>query len=147
MKSLDVKIIDNAKFQTGFGEGICLVLTQLLDKYLINQNFIFKKPKLNVDEVKEIQSDFEEVILEDNGNAYLNPPITDKPQSHGQSGSSKTYNYSAGKRYSAISSATTQGENSYIIFKRLMCTLGLAQKLRTLRSLNLTQLWNPILIL
>jgi hypothetical protein len=49
---------------------VCLILTQLLDKYLINQNFIFKKPKHNDDEknepnVEEIQNDFEEVILEE----------------------------------------------------------------------------------
>ncbi len=39
--------MDNAKFANGYGEGICLILTQLLDKYLINQNFIFKKPKFD----------------------------------------------------------------------------------------------------
>ncbi len=49
MKYLDIKIIENIKLNNtlnGFGEGICLIITQLLDKYLVNQNFIFKKPQL-----------------------------------------------------------------------------------------------------
>lgn len=70
LKQIGVKIIDTSKFQNGYGEGVCLILTQLLDKYLINQNFIFKKPKYNDDEknelkIEEIQNEFEEVILEE----------------------------------------------------------------------------------
>ncbi len=74
-KSIGVKVIDNAKFQNGYGEGVCLILTQLLDKYLINQNFIFKKPKLN-DSPKSIDEDFEEVILEDNKDDKRNTTST-----------------------------------------------------------------------
>lgn len=71
LKLIGVKLIDNSKLNNGHGEGVCLVLTQLLDKYLINRNFIFKKPKLiekdnHVQE--EIPTEFEEVILEDNLN-------------------------------------------------------------------------------
>ncbi len=51
--------MDNSKFINGYGEGICLILTQLLDKYLINQNFIFKKPKYDT----KIQT--EEVVVEE----------------------------------------------------------------------------------
>ena len=72
LKGIGIKIIETSKFQNGFGEGVCLILTQLLDKYLINQNFIFKKPKLLEEKietkVEEIQNDFEEVILEENNN-------------------------------------------------------------------------------
>lgn len=63
---MGVKVIETSKYQNGYGEGVCLILTQLLDKYLINQNFIFKKPKFVEELVKEIQNDFEEVILEEN---------------------------------------------------------------------------------
>jgi len=50
LKYLDIKIIENIKLSSilnGYGEGICLIITQLLDKYLVNQNFIFKKPNLD----------------------------------------------------------------------------------------------------
>jgi hypothetical protein len=63
--------METSKFQNGYGEGVCLILTQLLDKYLINQNYIFKKPKFIDNQLKleeEIQNDFEEIILEENTN-------------------------------------------------------------------------------
>lgn len=44
IKSMGIKIISTAKLHNGFGEGVCLVITQLLDRYLISQNYIFKKP-------------------------------------------------------------------------------------------------------
>lgn len=66
LKSIGIKIIENSKYQNGYGEGVCLILTQLLDKYLINQNFIFKKPILIEETDDGIQNEFEEVILEDN---------------------------------------------------------------------------------
>ncbi len=47
MRSIGIKTSENSKILLGYGEGICLVLTQLLDKYLINQNFIFQKPRLS----------------------------------------------------------------------------------------------------
>jgi hypothetical protein len=66
LKTLGIKIIDNSKFVHGYGEGVCLIITQLLDKYLINQNFIFKKPKfVETETIEEIQNDFEEVILDE----------------------------------------------------------------------------------
>jgi hypothetical protein len=57
LKSVGIKVVDNGKFTIGYGEGICLILTQLLDKYLINQNFIFKRPKYDtkVETVEEIK--------------------------------------------------------------------------------------------
>jgi len=69
LKYLDIKIIDNIKLSSifnGYGEGICLVITQLLDKYLVNQNFIFKKPNIDTKN-KNQQSDFffEEPIIHD----------------------------------------------------------------------------------
>jgi serine/threonine protein kinase len=42
LKNLQIKILLNSRFKFGYGDGVCLVLTQLCDKYLIKQNFIFK---------------------------------------------------------------------------------------------------------
>ena len=53
LKKIGIKVIDNGKFSNGYGEAICLILTQLLDKYLVNQNFIFKKPKFDTEEIIE----------------------------------------------------------------------------------------------
>lgn len=74
LKAIGIKIIENSKYQNGYGEGVCLVLTQLLDKYLINQNFIFKKPVLNFGEEEEGKesNNFDELILEDNNLNYAN---------------------------------------------------------------------------
>lgn len=44
LKELGIKLLDNAKLTNGFGEGVCLIITQLIDKILINQNFEFKQP-------------------------------------------------------------------------------------------------------
>lgn len=44
LKSIGIKILENSKISNGFGEGVCLIVTQLLDRYLISQNYIFKKP-------------------------------------------------------------------------------------------------------
>jgi hypothetical protein len=71
LKQIGVKILENSKLNNGYGEGVCLILTQLLDKYLIIRNYIFKKPKLAEKEsvvIEEIQNEFREVILEDNLN-------------------------------------------------------------------------------
>jgi hypothetical protein len=66
LKNVGIKIVENAKFSNGYGEAICLVLTQLLDKYLINQNFIFKKPKFDTKiQTEEILDD---IKLETNRN-------------------------------------------------------------------------------
>lgn len=53
LKKIGIKVIDNGKFSNGYGEAICLILTQLLDKYLVNQNFIFKKPKFDTEDIIE----------------------------------------------------------------------------------------------
>lgn len=71
IKFLGIKNTDNPKLFNGYGEGVCLILTQLLDKYLINQNFIFKRPKLIEDSYEEIPYEFEEVILEDNSKVLI----------------------------------------------------------------------------
>ena len=54
LKQLDIKIIDNSKLINGFGEAACLILTQLLDKYLISLNFSFSKPIFNNKKKKPI---------------------------------------------------------------------------------------------
>lgn len=103
LKSVGIKIIENSKLHNGYGEGVCLVLTQLLDKYLINQNFIFKKPKFVDNKNDEIQTDFEEVLLEESN---------DKTQNNFRYNSSKNRLVSGGKgkRYSSGMSTTTQGK-------------------------------------
>ena len=67
LKSLDIKVLINSRFKYGFGDGVCLVLTQLCDKYLIKQNFIFKKPKFkDVQDVEKIKDYPEDIVLEEN---------------------------------------------------------------------------------
>jgi hypothetical protein len=97
LKQIGVKIMDNIKFNNGYGEGICLILTQLLDKYLINQNFIFNKPKFIEPEYEPVQNDFEEIILEDNLNN-----INDKTQNTFRGSKARLYSANRG-RFSAIS--------------------------------------------
>lgn len=67
LKNMDIKIVKNSKFKYGYGEGICLALTQLCDKYLMKQNFIFKKPKFE-DHVGtvEVRTAFDDIVLEEN---------------------------------------------------------------------------------
>ena len=66
LKNLQVKVLLNSRFKYGYGDGVCIVLTQLCDKYLIKQNFIFKKPKFT--DVNEIEKkDYnEDILLEEN---------------------------------------------------------------------------------
>jgi hypothetical protein len=46
---------------------VCLVLTQLCDKYLIKQNFIFKKPKFqDIQEIEKIKEYPDDIPLEEN---------------------------------------------------------------------------------
>ena len=67
LKNLQVKVLLNSRFKFGYGDGVCLVLTQLCDKYLIKQNFIFKKPKFkDVQEIEKIKEYPEDIPLEDN---------------------------------------------------------------------------------
>jgi len=71
LKQIGIKILENSKLNNGYGEGVCLILTQLLDKYLIIRNFIFKKAKLQEEEkivLEDIQNINEEFILEENLN-------------------------------------------------------------------------------
>lgn len=44
LKSIGIKILESAKLSNGFGEGVCLIITQLLDRYLITENYVFGKP-------------------------------------------------------------------------------------------------------
>jgi hypothetical protein len=85
IKQIGVKIIENSRLNNGYGEGVCLVLTQLLDKYLIIRNFIFKKPKLNDPKenivIEELHNDIEEVILEDHVNNSTSNRDTQKNSS------------------------------------------------------------------
>ena len=67
LKNLQVKVLINSRFKYGYGDGVCLVLTQLCDKYLIKQNFIFKKPKFqDVQEIEKIKEYPEDIPLEEN---------------------------------------------------------------------------------
>lgn len=67
LKSLDIKYLNNSRFKYGYGDGVCLVLTQLCDKYLIKQNFIFKKPKFrDIQEIEKIKDYPEDILLEEN---------------------------------------------------------------------------------
>ena len=67
LKNLQIKVLLNSRFKYGYGDGVCLVLTQLCDKYLIKQNFIFKKPKFqDVQEIERIKDYNEDIPLEEN---------------------------------------------------------------------------------
>ena len=67
LKNLQVKVLLNSRFKFGYGDGVCLILTQLCDKYLIKQNFIFKKPKFqDIQEIEKIKDYPEDIPLEDN---------------------------------------------------------------------------------
>jgi Intra-flagellar transport protein 57 len=112
LKQIGIKIIENSKYQNGYGEGVCLVLTQLLDKYLINQNFIFKKPILASDgEGSDLQNNFEEVILEDNNqnNLYSQNQIEKITNNNFYSKSNPRSANPANKRFHSGKSNTTQG--------------------------------------
>ena len=67
LKNLQVKVLINSRFKYGYGDGVCLVLTQLCDKYLIKQNFIFKKPKFkDIQEIEKIKDYPEDICIEEN---------------------------------------------------------------------------------
>ena len=67
LKNLQVKVLINSRFKYGYGDGVCLVLTQLCDKYLIKQNFIFKKPIFkDIQEIEKIKEYPEDIPLEEN---------------------------------------------------------------------------------
>ena len=66
-KNLQIKVLFNSRFKYGYGDGVCLVLTQLCDKYLIKQNFIFKKPKFqDIQEIEKIKEYPDDIPLEEN---------------------------------------------------------------------------------
>ena len=67
LKSMDVKVLLNSRFKYGYGDGVCLVLTQLCDKYLIKQNYIFKKPKFKEgnQKIEQIKG-YDDIVLEEN---------------------------------------------------------------------------------
>ena len=67
LKNLQIKVLYNSRFKYGYGDGVCLVLTQLCDKYLIKQNFIFKKPKFqDIQEIEKIKEYPDDIPLEEN---------------------------------------------------------------------------------
>jgi len=67
LKSMDVKVLMNSRFKYGYGDGVCLVLTQLCDKYLIKQDYIFKKPKFKEgnQKIEQIKG-YDDIVLEEN---------------------------------------------------------------------------------
>ena len=122
LRSIGIKIIENTKYQNGYGEGICLILTQLLDKYLINQNFIFKKPIFSTKEENEENENDE--IIEDLPNVNNNNP-NEKLNGYNNSnsnnflaktGSYKPFNFTINKRFNSGKSSTTEGKKNKIFF-------------------------------
>jgi hypothetical protein len=99
----------------------------LLDKYLINQNFIFKKPIFSTNEENEEKENDE--IIEDyqnvnnnndsktnninnnnnNQNEKLNG-LNNNNNSLGKTGSYKPFNFTINKRFNSGKSSTTQGK-------------------------------------
>ena len=72
LKNLKVKVLINSRFKYGYGDGVCLVLIQLCDKYLIKQNFIFKKPKFkDVQKIERIKDYNEDIPLEENNGTNI----------------------------------------------------------------------------
>lgn len=75
LKQLGIKVLDNAKLTNGFGEGVCLIITQLIDKILINQNFGFKQPNFfNLEKSKKKQQQSKEKsqnLKSDNNKQYV----------------------------------------------------------------------------
>ena len=117
LKSIGIKIIENSKYQNGYGEGICLILTQLLDKYLINQNFIFRKPLLTSNEEneennnEEIMEDFQSVNVNynnNNQNEKLNG--LNSNNFNAKIGNYNPFNFTINKRFNSGKSSTTQGK-------------------------------------
>jgi uncharacterized protein with von Willebrand factor type A (vWA) domain len=113
LKTIGIKIIENTKYQSGYGEGVCLILTQLLDKYLINQNFIFKKPILLGDEKNE-ENNVDEIMEDNNENNNNNQQIEKSNglnnNFYGKTGSYKPFNFTINKRFNSGKSTTTQGK-------------------------------------
>jgi hypothetical protein len=118
LKSIGIKIIENSKYQNGYGEGICLILTQLLDKYLINQNFIFRKPLLTSNEKneennnEEIMEDFQSVNVNYNNNNNQNEKLNglNSNNFNAKIGNYNPFNFTINKRFNSGKSSTTQGK-------------------------------------
>jgi estrogen-related receptor beta like 1 len=68
-----IKVVVNNRFKYGYGDSVCSVITQLCDKYLMNQNYIFKTPKFNKNKENKviIENNFDDIILEDNINTNI----------------------------------------------------------------------------
>lgn len=123
LKSIGIKIIENSKYQNGYGEGICLVLTQLLDKYLINQNFIFKKPIL-ISKEKDSENEIDEIIEDyqnvNNNNGNNSEKISNNNNStnnsdkfnnfYAKTGAYRPFNFTVNKRFNSGKSTTTEGK-------------------------------------
>jgi hypothetical protein len=95
----------------------------LLDKYLINQNFIFKKPIFSTkDENEENEND---EIIEDLPNVNNNNNPNEKLNGYNNSnsnnflaktGSYKPFNFTINKRFNSGKSSTTEGKKNKIFF-------------------------------
>lgn len=59
LKIIGVKIPDSSKISNGYGEAVCLIITQLLDRYLINQNYTFRNISYNDVEMRKRNSNKE----------------------------------------------------------------------------------------
>lgn len=81
LKELGIKLLDNAKLTNGFGEGVCLIITQLIDKILINQNFEFKQPNFkNLEKSKKKNMSSKEKIQNKTENfksSQINIPLVE----------------------------------------------------------------------
>jgi hypothetical protein len=120
LKSIGIKIIENSKYQNGYGEGICLILTQLLDKYLINQNFIFKKPNFNS---KDQDEDEKDEIVDESQNVNINNNQQQSGEKlnglnnnfYAKTGSYKP-NLTGNKRFNSGKPNTTQGKKNFFFY-------------------------------
>ena len=67
-----IKVVVNNRFKYGYGDSVCSVITQLCDKYLMNQNYIFKTPKFFKNKENKIEKIYDDnIILEDNINTNI----------------------------------------------------------------------------
>lgn len=112
LNEIGIKIKESTKYHSGYGEGVCLILTQLLDKYLISQNYIFKKPnfvngKNEDNDVEDIVEDFN--FSGNNNNIKENTNVNVNNNFNCKIGNYKPFNFTINKRFNSGKSSETQG--------------------------------------
>lgn len=113
LKQIGIKVIENSRYLNGYGEGVCLILTQLLDKYLINQNFIFKRPLFSeVQTTQLIEQDIDEIIIDPQNEKIMTQigfTVNYFRQTGTASSKNRFYSGVGKKRFNSAVSNTTQG--------------------------------------